>query len=88
VPTISCEIRGSTVEPGGKIPEHIITRENQPDDFHNAMVTYWAKSMWFSIAGFVLLLVDRTLERSNPLSPDFGNNQSKEQTHTDGDSST
>ncbi|HEY1718722.1 MAG TPA: hypothetical protein VGH42_10590 [Verrucomicrobiae bacterium] len=96
--TAYAEIRGETVEPGGHIPTHIITRADQPEEFHNAMLAYTVRSVWFLIAGFLLLLVDKTFESSDPLSPDFGKNQdldnssdgenvSKGQKHTDHDSS-
>jgi len=69
------EIRGSTVEPGGHIPKHIVTRADQPEEFHNAMVAYVGRSMWFLIAGVLLLLVDRAFDNADPLSSNYGKNQ-------------
>jgi hypothetical protein len=69
---IDFQIQGSALEPGGKIPEHILTPGNQSDDFHNAIIYYWVRSLSFFIIGLILLFVHKALEKSDPLSPDFG----------------
>lgn len=72
------EYRGVTHSPRGRYTSYThytITKQAQPEQFHNAMTYHWAYAGILAIAGVIALLIDKGQERADPMSPDFAGNK-------------
>ena len=54
---------------------YTITRQTEPEQFHNAMTYHWFYATIVVIAGIIAYFVDRGQEKSDPMSPDYAGNQ-------------
>jgi hypothetical protein len=80
------ELRGKTHAPsggGGRYailsPSHeIITKASKPEEFHNAMVYCWSRSLLFLLAGVIVYTIEKGLEKSDPMSSDSDENIDEE----------
>jgi hypothetical protein len=66
------EFRGSTHAPTGRYNRisYAITKNGNPEEFHNAMVVHLCRSFLFSLAGVILFMIDRGQEKVDPMSAD------------------
>ena len=70
--------RGVTSSPSDESPTvlpDIIHKQNDPENFHNAIVchSYYALAPLF--LGILMLVVDKRMDKSDPESPDFAGNK-------------
>jgi hypothetical protein len=66
------EFRGSTRAPTGRYNRitYTITKNGNPEEFHNAMVVHLSRSFLFALAGVILFMIDRGQEKVDPMSAD------------------
>jgi hypothetical protein len=72
------EFRGSTHEPSSKYNGYshdIITKENNPEQFRNAMKYRWFYASMLLMAGVIAYMIDKGYEKSDPLSPEYAGNK-------------
>jgi hypothetical protein len=68
------EYKGITsIRSGRSLPE-IITKTSNSEQFHNAMTYHWAYACVVLIAGIIVYMIDRGLERADPMTPDVDGN--------------
>jgi hypothetical protein len=68
------EYRGIThIKASRSLPE-IITKTSNPEQFHNAMTYHWAYASVVLIAGIIVCMIDRGLEKADPMAPDADGN--------------
>jgi hypothetical protein len=68
------EYRGIThIRASRGLPE-IITKTSNPEQFHNAMTYHWAYASVILIAGIIVYMIDRGLEKADPMAPDADEN--------------
>ncbi len=53
----------------------IVIKKVDPEAFRNAMIYHWVRSSMLAIGGIILFRIDKSQERLDPLSPDFGGNK-------------
>ncbi len=64
------EYRGIThIQAPRSLPE-IITKTSNAEQFHNAMTYHWAYASVVLIAGIIVSMIDRGLEKADPMAPD------------------
>jgi hypothetical protein len=66
------EFRGSTHAPTGRYNRisYAITKNGNPEEFHNAMVVHLCRSLLFLLAGVILFMINRGQEKVDPMSAD------------------
>ncbi len=52
-------------------PHYTVTKTDNPKKFHDAMTFNWDFGALLLVAGFVIYSLDKRLEESDPLSPDY-----------------
>lgn len=81
------EYRGITHAPSGggsrysaflSSSHEIITKASKPEYFHNAMVCHWAQSFMVLMMGFVVFMIDRGMDKVDPMAPDADANIDEE----------
>jgi hypothetical protein len=69
------EYRGVTrIQAPRSLPE-VITKTSQPDVFRGAMAYHWYYAFAVLIAGIIVYMIDKGLEKSDPMSPEFAGNK-------------
>jgi hypothetical protein len=73
------EYRGITAAPSGDtsigvLPDTIIKNSN-PEEFHNAIVCHCYFAFGFLSLGILMLIIDKCMDKSDPMSPDFSGNK-------------
>ena len=69
------EYRGITsIQAPRSLPE-VVTKASKPDDFRGAMAYHWYYAFAVLIAGIVVYMIDRGLEKADPMSPEFAGNK-------------
>ena len=69
------EYRGVTIIQAGRSLPEVVTKASQPEDFRGAMAYHWYYAFVILIAGIIAYTIDRGLEKSDPMSPDFAGNK-------------
>ena len=68
------EFRGATSSPSsaryGGSSHGTITKQNNPEQFGNAMTYHWVHASILLIGGVIAYLIDRGQDKSDPMSPD------------------
>ena len=75
------EFRGSTREPSSRYTSYsrsTINRQASPENFHNAMVVHWSRSILLILAGVILFMIDRGQDKVDPMSADSDENIDEE----------
>ena len=70
------EFRGSTRAPTGRYSHshYTITKNDNPEQFHNAMAYHWFYASMLLIAGFIAYMIDKGQDRVDPMSSDADEN--------------
>jgi hypothetical protein len=70
------EFRGSTRAPTGRYSysHYTITKNDNPEQFHNAMAYHWFYASMLLIAGFIAYMIDKGQDRVDPTSSDADEN--------------
>ena len=69
------EYRGiTTIRVGRSLPE-VVTKASQPESFRGAMAYHWYYAFAVLGAGIIAYMIDRGLEKTDPMSPDFAGNK-------------
>jgi hypothetical protein len=68
------EIRGSTSVTSKRVVSHY-TREANPEKFRDAMTLYWAIGALLLAIGVAIYWIDKSQEKSDPMSPDHDNDE-------------
>jgi hypothetical protein len=64
----------TTIQAPRSLPE-VVTKASRPEDFRGAMAYHWYYAFAVLIAGIIVYMIDRGLERADPMSPDFAGNK-------------
>ena len=76
------EFRGSTRSPSGGgytgYSHYTITKQTDPEQFHNAMTYHWFFAFLLVIAGVIAYLIDKGQEKADPMSSDSDENIDEE----------
>lgn len=74
------EHRGSTRSPTSRYNRisYTITINSKPEEFHNAMTYHWFYASMLLGAGFIVYMIDKGLDRVDPMSPDADKNIDEE----------
>jgi hypothetical protein len=71
------EYRGVTREPSnsrvGILPGGI-SKRSEPENFHNAIICHCYYATAFLFLGILMVVVDKSMDKSDPESPDFAGN--------------
>jgi hypothetical protein len=67
------EYRGVTESPS-EMPGDI-HKQSEPENFHNAIVCHSYYASAFLFLGILMLVVDKSMDKSDPESPDFAGNK-------------
>jgi hypothetical protein len=68
------EVRGSTRAPSGRYAgysHYTITKDGDPEQFHNAMTYHWFYASMLLIAGIIAYMIDKGQDRVDPMSADL-----------------
>jgi hypothetical protein len=69
------EYRGvTTIQAPRNLPD-FVTKASQPEDFRGAMACHWYYAFAVLIAGIIVYMIDRGLEKADPTSPEFAGNK-------------
>ena len=69
------EYRGITsIQAPRSLPE-VVTKASQPENFRGAMAYHWYYAFAVLIAGIIVYMIDRGMEKADPMSPDFAGNK-------------
>lgn len=71
------ELRGATHAPyarGAYVSPGIIHKQSQPEDFRDAIACHCYYAIACLLLGIVAVIVDKRMDQSDPLSPDFAGN--------------
>jgi hypothetical protein len=67
------EYRGVTESPSDM--PGAINKQGEPETFHNAIVCHGYYASAFLFLGILMLVIDRSIDKSDPDSPDFAGNK-------------
>ena len=75
------EHRGITRAPSSRYGNHShysISKQANPEEFHNAIVVHLSRSFLLLLAGVILFMIDRGQEKVDPMAPDSDKNIDEE----------
>ena len=74
------ELRGSTHAPSGRYhrTSYTITKNGNPEEFHDAMTYHWFYASMLLIAGLIAFMIDKGQDKVDPMSPDADENIDEE----------
>ena len=75
------EFRGSTHSPSGRYggySHYTITKQTNPEAFHDAMTYHWFYASLLVIAGVIAYMVDKGQEKADPMASDSDENIDEE----------
>jgi len=69
------EYQGTTSIKAGRSIREVVKKASQPESFRGAMAYHWYYAFAVLMAGIIVYMIDRGLERADPMSPDFAGNK-------------